>query len=470
MKLENVLCILGCVGSTLALTTKELIKDMGIGWNLGNSLEACGDWINGSTVKDYETSWSNPETTEDMIKGVKSYGFNSVRVPVAWSNLMASDYTINPLLLARVKEVVNYVIKNDMYAILNIHWDNGWFEKFATEEKKSFQKYERIWEQITDYFKDFDEKLIFESLNEEGCWNDLWNRWSNAGNKSKAYGILNDMNKDFVNIVRNSGGNNAKRHLLLAGYCTDTDLTVDEAYVVPKDDRVMVSVHYYTPSTFTILEEDADWGKSAYTWGSDSEVDLLLNDFKKLKTRFVDKGIPVIIGEYGTVTKNKDMNSVYKFLRTVAETALANDMLPVLWDNGEHFDRKKLVFKDSKIGDIYKDISSKLVKSSGSSGKATNNDTTTTTTTKQEKCWSEPDYPCCKNTCEVLYTDDSEWGIENSQWCGIPASCAEVRKSKTSCPGYPDYPCCPNCDTVLTEEGKRWGVFNNAWCSIKNSC
>jgi len=473
MKLENILFIIGCAGSTLALTSSQIIKDMGIGWNLGNTLEACGDWINGKTVKDYETAWGNPETTEEIIKGVKSYGFSSVRIPVAWSNLMTNDYTINPLLLERAKEVVNYVVGNDMYAILNIHWDNGWFEKFATEEKSSFEKFHRIWEQVSDYFKDFDEKLIFESLNEEGCWNDLWNRWSNAGDKSKAYGLLNTMNKDFVEIVRSSGGNNGDRHLLLAGYCTDIDLTVDEAFVTPKDNKIMVSVHYYTPSTFTIISEDADWGKASRTWGTDSEVQFLLNDFKKIKTRFVDKGIPIIIGEYGTTITNKDMDSVYKYLRTVAETSLANDMLPVLWDNGEHFDRKKLVFKDPKIGEIYKDIASKLGKSVGdnTSDNTTDNTSGDDNNTQQEECWSEPDYPCCKNTCEVFMTDDFEWGIENNGWCGIPSSCTESRKAEDSCPGYPDYPCCEDCKAILTEEdGRRWGVLNNDWCSIKNSC
>ncbi|ORX46926.1 endoglucanase [Piromyces finnis] len=354
MKLVNILTILGGISTTYAMTVQELIKDMGVGWNLGNTLEACGDWINGSTVKQYETSWGNPETTEEMIKGIKSYGFKSIRVPVAWSNLIASDYTINPLLLARAKEIVNYIINNDMYAIMNIHWDNGWFENFATKEEESFTKYRRIWEQISDYFKDVNENLIFESLNEEGCWNTVWNRWSNQGDKSKAYGLLNEMNQNFVDIVRNSGGNNTERHLLLAGYCTDIDLTIDEAYVVPKDDRVMVSVHYYTPSTFTILEEDADWGKAQPTWGSESEVEYLLNDFKKIKTRFVDNGIPVVIGEYGTVTKNKDINSVHKFLKTVAETSLNSGMCPFLWDNGEHFNRKTLVFRDEAIGEIYK--------------------------------------------------------------------------------------------------------------------
>jgi len=468
MKLGNVLFILGCTGSALAMTTQEVAKEMGLGWNLGNTLEACGDWINGSTVKQYETAWGNPETTEDIIKAVKSNGFNSVRIPVAWSNLMSSDYTISPLLIKRVKEVVGYVVNNGMYAIMNIHWDGGWFEKFATSQaNEAFTKYKKVWEQISENFKDFDEHLIFESLNEEGCWNDLWNQWSNQGDKSKAYGTLNDMNQQFINIVRKSGGNNAKRHLLLAGYCTDIDLTVDNAYVVPKDDRVMVSVHYYTPGGFCILEEDADWSKASRTWGTDSEVSTLVNNFKKLKTRFIDNGVPVIIGEYGTPIKNKEPESIHKFLRTAAETALSLGAVPVVWDAGQYLDRNALTFKDQQIGELYKDIYNKMVKNNISGGTASNN----ASTTNDEKCWSEPDYPCCKNTCYVIYKDDQEWGSENGDWCGIPSNCSTLRSATDSCPFYPDYPCCPTCDVFLTEEdGSRWGISNGNWCSIKNSC
>ncbi|OUM60103.1 glycoside hydrolase family 5 protein, partial [Piromyces sp. E2] len=281
------------------MTTTQLIKEMGIGWNLGNTLDSFGSWINSNSIEAYETAWGNPVTTESMIKAIKSYGFNSVRIPVAWSNLMSQNYVINSQLLKRVEEVVNYVVKNNMYAIINIHRDNDWFENFVTSESESFKKYESIWNQVSQYFQKFDEHLIFESLNEEGCWNDIWNRYSLSGDKNKAYNLLNTINQKFVNIVRKSGGNNSKRHLLLAGYCTDIDLTVDNAYVVPKDDRVMVSVHYYSPNSFTLLEKDESWSKVAYTWGTKTEINNVKNDFNKLKNRFVNNGIPVIIGEYG---------------------------------------------------------------------------------------------------------------------------------------------------------------------------
>ena len=460
MKVEKFFIFIGCAVSTLALTSNEIIKNMGLGWNLGNTLEACGDWINGNTTRQYETAWGNPVTTEEIIRGVKSYGFNTIRIPVAWSNLMLANYTINPLLLSRVEEVVNYVLNNNMYAIVNIHWDMGWFATFATEEEEAFKKYNRIWEQISDRFKDYDEHLIFESLNEEGCWEAIWNRWNNDGDKPKAFDLLYRVNQRFVDIFRSSGGFNPERYLLLAGYCTDIDLTVDDLFVLPKDDKILLSVHYYNPSTFTILEEDADWGKSAYYWGTEEEVQNIIKDLQLAKTELVDKGIPIVVGEYGTATKNKDPESVRKWLKTVVETTTEYGMCPCLWDAGQYFDRKTLVFKDEETGAIFKEISSKLYNNerSGSSS--------------DEKCWSEPDYPCCKKTCNVVLKDEFEWGSENREWCGIPSSCSEMRKKADSCPGYPDYPCCTTCQIYLTDEnGDRWGATeNNEWCSIKNSC
>ncbi|ORX57944.1 glycoside hydrolase [Piromyces finnis] len=440
MKILNCLWVAGYIGTTFAITTNHLIKEMGLGWNLGNTLESYGTWINGVTTKDYETAWGNPVTTEVMIKTIKSYGFKSVRIPVSWSNLMSSDYIISPQLLKRVEEVVNYVINNDMYAIMNIHYDGGWFDNFATSEKEAFNKYEKIWQQLTEYFVEYDEHLIFESLNEEGCWDSIWNRYSNSGNKTKAYNLLNTINQDFVNIVRDSGGNNTKRHLLLAGYCTDIDLTVDSAYIVPKDDRVMVSVHYYTPSTFTLLEKEESWGKPIFSWGTTSDVENLKNDFNKLKTRFVNNGIPVIIGEYGVTAENKDKNSIHKYLSTVVQYAKELGICPIVWDHGQYFNRSTLTFKDSEIGTMYKNLSSNInsnITNDSNDNKSeiitTNN--TTTTTTKSEATNSN-DTPVTSNNnnnnntpvycqgCTVTGTggDQSLWGWENNTACRINES------------------------------------------------
>ena len=335
------------------MTSMEISADMGIGWNLGNTLEACGDWIKGSKVSHYETAWGNPITTKEMLDGIKAAGFNSVRIPVAWSNLIAEDYTINPELLDRVEEVANYVMDNDMYAVVNIHWDNGWFSTFSTEYDKAMEKYTDLWTQVSERFKDYSDYLILESLNEEGYYDDIWNRWSGSTGpeKKQAYDILNTINQKFVDIVRGSGSNNEQRHLLIAGYATDIYLTIDELFLMPEDpaDHLMVSVHYYTPSTFTIIEEDADWGKASPTWGTEAEIGQMEYEFGLMKKTFIDKGIPVILGEYGATLNNKDPESVRLYITSVARTAYVMEMVPMLWDPGTHYSRFSKSFMDTEL-------------------------------------------------------------------------------------------------------------------------
>lgn len=336
------------------MTTAQIVKEMGLGINLGNTMEACGDWINSSGgVRAYETAWGSPVITEEIIKGYSDCGFGVLRIPVAWSNLMGSNYTINSDYMARVKQIVDWTINSGMYAIVNIHYDSGWWENFPTQKDECMKKYTRIWEQISDAFKDYSDKLMFESLNEEGGWQSVWNRYSGGtAGKAESFGLLNEINQKFVDTVRASGGNNALRHLLIAGYNTDIELTCDSAFVMPKDsaNRCAVSVHYYTPVTFCILEEDADWGKAKSTWGSSAEIKELQKYMDMVKRNFVDKGIPVIIGEYGAPTRNKEIESIRLFVSFVAKEAYARDMCPVLWDVTNHFyDRQKCGFIDNVL-------------------------------------------------------------------------------------------------------------------------
>lgn len=337
------------------MTTMELVKDMGIGINLGNTLESCGNWINDMEgVAGYEKAWGSPIITEPMIKGYKEAGFGVLRVPVAWSNLMLEDYVINPDYIARTKQIVNWALDSGLYVIMNIHWDNGWFANFGVDEKRdeAFRKYEKIWTQLAEEFKNYSDYLMFESLNEEGGWESIWNRYSNQGDKEKSYGILNDINQRFVDIVRKSGGNNEKRHLLIAGYNTDIDLTCDELFKMPEDkiNRMAVSVHYYTPSTFAILEKDADWGKAKTTWGNKKDVAELEKYMDMLKTTFYDKGVPVIIGEYGCAQKNKTAEMVNLYLTSVCKAAYERGLCPVLWDvTDAHYNREECKFIDNNL-------------------------------------------------------------------------------------------------------------------------
>ena len=337
------------------LTTAEIVTEMGLGINLGNTLESCGDWIDDSSITNYETAWGSPVITEEMIAG-----YSKVRIPVAWSNMISDDYTVNPDLMKRVTQITDYVIDNNMYAVVNIHWDGGWFEKFSTEYDECLKKYTAIWSQISENFKDYGDKLIFESLNEEGYYEDIWNRYSGSDEgKAEAYGILNSINQEFVNLVRNSGGNNEKRHLLIAGYATDITLTCDPLFKMPddKESSCAVSVHYYTPANFCILEEDADWGKARSDWGSEIDLKELEKNMELMKTTFVDNGIPVIIGEYGCATKNKNPESVRLFLTTVCKEAYKRNMCPMLWDITDVFyNRTTCEMIDSQLAQSFLDI------------------------------------------------------------------------------------------------------------------
>ncbi len=338
------------------ITTMELVRDMGIGINLGNTLEACGDWVNGKTPADYETAWGSPIVTEEMIHGYKNAGFGVLRIPVAWSNLMKDDgnYKISPDYMARVTEVVDWAIDSGLYVIINIHWDNGWVNTFPENKNECMKRFETMWEQIADNYKDYGDHLMFESQNEELGWEKLWNRWAGNDGKTESYALVNEINQKFVDVIRKSGGNNAERHLLISGYNTGIDVTCDPLFKMPSDpaNRMAVSVHYYSPSTFAILEEDADWGKAQSTWGTAKEIEDLNNEMDMMKSTFVDNGIPVIIGEYGCPTKNKEPESVMKFLTSVCEAAYSRNMCPVLWDTpGGRYDRLECKMADSELGE-----------------------------------------------------------------------------------------------------------------------
>jgi len=358
---------------------QKQVEDMGIGINLGNTMEACGTWVNkGGGVRAFETCWGSPVITKEMIEGYAKAGFKTLRVPVAWSNLMSTDgnYTIKPELLARVKEITSWAVEADMYVIINEHWDYGWIETdMVVNKDEAMKKYKAIWNQVSEYFKDFDAHLIMESQNEElGGFKDkngqpVWNSYNPGDTKGKkfAYDLANEINQEFVNIVRTSGGNNATRLLLISGINTDIGKTCDPMFVMPEDPAKMcaVSVHYYTPSNFAILEEDASWAANRKTWGTPKDVSELVMNLKKVKTTFTDKGIPVIIGEYGCPTKNKEQESVQNYLRLVCLHAYKNGLCPVLWDIQKkgtpadpfsHYDRRRCIMVDPVVQKNFKDI------------------------------------------------------------------------------------------------------------------
>lgn len=328
---------------------------MGYGINLGNTFETCGDWINGKTPDDYQTAWGSPVVTEKMIKTYADAGFGVLRIPVAWSNMMSNDgkYTISSEYAARVKEVVDWTLNSGMYAIINIHWDNGWVNDFPKNEKESMKRYKTMWKQIAKIFENYSDKLIFESQNEELGWDSIWNPWGGTQEQKKlSYDLVNRVNQAFVDVIRSGGGNNPKRHLLISGYNTGIDRTCDELFKMPKDpaNRMAVSVHYYTPSAFCLLSEDADWGKAVTKWGSQKDLSELDTNMKMLRQSFIDKDIPVIVGEYGCYGDNKSRELKEYWMMTVSKAMYDIGACPILWDTtGGECDRVNCRFRDPEF-------------------------------------------------------------------------------------------------------------------------
>lgn len=336
-----------------------LAAKMYAGWNIGNTLEA----VNTDTQTAGETLWGNPAVTEALIKKVKEHGFNAVRIPCAWDYHITNKdtYEIDPAWLNRVYEVVGYCVSNDVYAIVNIHWDGGWLENNCTADKQEAnnKKQKALWTQIASKLNSYDEHVLFAGCNEPNV--------EDAGQMA----VLKSYEQTFIDAVRATGGNNAVRNLIVQGPATDIGKTSELFGEMPADvvkNRLMVEVHYYNPWTFCGLEEDASWGKMAYFWGdykvdgsdrnaTSGDVAEMKGLFAKMKSQFVDKGIPVILGEYGAVVRtglgsNQEAHdkSRGQFDEVVTREAKNYGMVPFYWDGGTFAMIKRA---DGTIGDQY---------------------------------------------------------------------------------------------------------------------
>ncbi len=332
-----------------AETALEFVELMGVGWNLGNSLDAA----NTGRTNDHmnaEVAWGNPIVVQNLIKHIKSLGFKTIRVPVSYLDHMEEDgLTIKPDWLDRVQQVVDWCVEEDLFIIINIHHEDEWLTKASTDYADIMERYTSLWNQIAERFGGYNEKLIFESMNEIG--------FDDLGTK-KGCELLSKLNAKFVNLIRTSGGFNAERYLLLAGYWTDIDRTCTAEYIVPDDDKVMVSIHYYSPSTFAIADITSTWGYQE-TWGTEADLAYLTGQFEKLKASFLDKGVPVIVGEYGVINKNKDQEDRIYWFECVTKTALEYGCCPVVWDNGELIHRYKYEWKTPALGEMFQTIMNK---------------------------------------------------------------------------------------------------------------
>ncbi len=316
-------------------TATEIAGNMLVGWNLGNSLDAY------SSAEGNETAWGNPETTPELIQAVHDAGFSCIRIPVTYMKRIGNgpDYTIEEEWLNRVQEVVDYAIDDGMYVIINIHHDGNndtpsWIDCTQEDQTQIQEKFKKAWEQIADRFKDYDQHLVFESMNEihDGSYQE-----PQGETGQMYYDNINALNQVFVDTVRASGGNNNDRCLLIPGFNTNIDYTI-AGFEMPTDttpDRIMVSVHYYDPYDFCLKESTRiyGWGANASNhtnWGDEDYVD---SQFDKLVDAYVSKEIPVVIGEFGCVNKNNNGYRRY-YNEYVTKAAVDRGIVPVYWDNG----------------------------------------------------------------------------------------------------------------------------------------
>ena len=378
-----VLMLIPCVGSAEeaeavdngvmreGLTALEATRLMGNGINLGNTLEACDNnvGIKTNAPLSYETYWGQPKTTQAMIDGMKAAGFDTIRIPVAWmtnaTHLYEGDYTIDADYMDRVEEVVRYARKAGMYVIVNDHWDGGWYGMFGSESAETralaMEAYKGMWQQIAERFRDYSDYLIFESANEE-----LGSRFDENSplycsdsvvtylNDDERYALTNEINQTFVDVVRATGGNNATRFLLIAGYGTNIDQTCDDRFQMPRDtvdSKLMVSVHYYDPWSYC----GASSAASATKWGTVSDYEYMDQQLAKM-TKFTEAGYGVVIGEYGALPCSDGLkDNTLAYHTAFLDACTKYDLTNCLWDCSGLYKRVSQTFADDDILAMYQE-------------------------------------------------------------------------------------------------------------------
>ncbi|MBQ9677140.1 MAG: glycoside hydrolase family 5 protein [Prevotella sp.] len=383
MKRLLTICILitsACIlhaQSGLDKSATEIAKEMMPGWNLGNTMEAAINWgsnpaavFNNNGGLASETAWQGTKTTQQIIDFVKAQGFRSVRIPCAWvyghiSN--ATNYTIDATWMARVKQIVDYCINDGLYVILNDHWDGGWLEEHinatGTTKTKNKEVLKSIWTQIATEFKDYDEHLVFAGLNEP-----------NVEQQSVVTSLV-EYEQVFIDAVRATGGNNAKRLLVVQGPSTDTEKTCNwMTNKMPNDpigNKLAIEIHFYYPWNFWGMTKDESWGNMFYYWGSGNHVSGSTHnatygeesDMKaladRLKTCFVDKGIPVINGEYGVIwrtnisgvneSQEKHNASIKAYYKTMNKLCMERGIVPLAWDTNSTGNNQMTIINRSNL-------------------------------------------------------------------------------------------------------------------------
>ncbi len=307
-----------------SLTAFEITEEMKIGWNIGNSLDATSGATNPGLST--ETAWGNPKITQELIDAVKAKGFNTIRIPTTWYQHLDEENNIDAQWLARVHEVVDYCYNNDMYVILNLHHED-WVNRadLGTAYDEMSPKLLKIWQQIADEFTDYDQHLIFECMNEPravGTDHEWW------GPQQNEVDTINQLNADFVELIRNDDSPYADtRLLMIPGYCAASDVSMISKIVVPEDEYVAISIHAYVPYNFTMNAEVTD--HSTFTEAYATELESILEGIRET---FIEKDVPVVIGEFGT--SNYDNTDARCEWAEAYITKTKTIGVPcVLWDN-----------------------------------------------------------------------------------------------------------------------------------------
>lgn len=336
-------------GST-PLSAAAVLTAMSPGINLGNTLEAVNQ--NGAPFStSQETYWGNPVVNQAIFDGYKAAGFKSVRIPVSWTEYADTNGNIAPFWMTRVKQVVDMARKSGLYVIINIHWDGGWIQAKPSVQAAVNTKLTNFWTQIGTAFNSYDDHVLFAGTNEIGVDGEF------GQPTPTECPIQNSYNQTFVNAVRATGGNNATRPLVVQAYETNIDSSVSCNATLPTDKvagRLIMEVHYYDPYDFTINGNSTiwQWGSIATdpaateTWANEAYTD---GQFQKMKTNFIDKGVPVIMGEYGAYNKPAypGMNKYRLYwIKYVTHSAYTHGVVPMYWDTGDFLDRTTGAQKD----------------------------------------------------------------------------------------------------------------------------
>jgi endoglucanase len=331
------------------ISSVDFVKEIKIGWNLGNTMDATG-----TTTLASEMSWGNPFTTQKLVDAIKEAGFNAIRIPTTWQNHLgpAPDYKIDPLWLKRVQEIVDYAMADEMYVILNAHHDDWYFPSYDNLDTAK-DMLAKLWSQLAYRFQNYDEHLIFESMNEprQKGTSFEWN-----GGNAEGWDCVNQLNAVFVDTVRGAGGNNPLRQLMIPPYAATSSTNAWDSFVVPEDGKITVSIHAYTPYNFALNKSGtADWS-SAKT--SDTrEIDSLMDN---IYNKFVSQGIPVIIGEFGAMNKNDNVAAREDWATYYVSKAAEKGIPCFWWDNGAFvgsgelfglIDRLRYTWKNPEIVD-----------------------------------------------------------------------------------------------------------------------